>query len=87
VCIILSLFTRFFAAALAIELAIALLVVHLKAGFAVSRGATSTYSCLALSCSRSRCAAGARIRLTVSSGRNFETPRRGALLNGPKSQG
>jgi putative oxidoreductase len=38
ICIIIGLFTRFFAAALAIELAIALLAVHLKAGFAVSAG-------------------------------------------------
>jgi len=38
VCVIIGLFTRFFAAALAVELAIALLAVHLKAGFAVSKG-------------------------------------------------
>ena len=38
ICIIIGLFTRFFAAALAIELGIAFLVVHLKAGFAVSSG-------------------------------------------------
>ena len=38
ICIILGLFTRFFAAALAIELLIGLLAVHLKAGFAVSSG-------------------------------------------------
>jgi putative oxidoreductase len=38
VCIILGLFTRFFGAALAIELGIAFLVVHLKAGFAVNKG-------------------------------------------------
>jgi len=38
ICIILGLFTRFFAAALAIEMAIALLAVHLKNGFAVSKG-------------------------------------------------
>jgi putative oxidoreductase len=37
-CIVLGLFTRFFAAALAIELAIAFLVVHLAAGFAVGKG-------------------------------------------------
>ena len=37
-CIIVGLFTRFFAAAIAIEMAIALFVVHLKAGFAVSKG-------------------------------------------------
>ena len=37
-CIFLGLFTRFFAAALAIELLIALLVVHLQAGFAVGKG-------------------------------------------------
>jgi putative oxidoreductase len=37
-CIVLGLFTRFFAAALAIELLIALLVVHLAAGFAVGKG-------------------------------------------------
>jgi putative oxidoreductase len=38
VCIIIGLFTRFFAAALAIELLIGLLAVHLKAGFSVSKG-------------------------------------------------
>ncbi len=38
VCIIFGLFTRFFAAALAIELGIAFLFVHLKAGFSVSSG-------------------------------------------------
>jgi putative oxidoreductase len=38
VCIIVGLLTRFFAAALAIEMAIALLVVHLAKGFAVGGG-------------------------------------------------
>jgi putative oxidoreductase len=38
ICIIIGLFTRFFAAALAVELGIAFLAVHLKAGFAVSTG-------------------------------------------------
>ena len=38
ICIIIGLFTRFFAAALAIEMAVALLVVHLKAGFWVNKG-------------------------------------------------
>ena len=38
IAIALGLFTRFFAAALAIELLIALLVVHLQAGFAVGKG-------------------------------------------------
>ena len=38
ICIIIGLFTRFFAAALAIELAIALYAVHLKAGFSASQG-------------------------------------------------
>ncbi len=38
ICIIIGLFTRFFAAALAIELGIAFLAVHLKAGFAVNKG-------------------------------------------------
>jgi putative oxidoreductase len=38
ICIIIGLFTRFFAAAIAIELAIALLALHLKAGFAVGKG-------------------------------------------------
>ena len=38
ICIILGLFTRFFAAAIAIELGIAFLAVHLKAGFAVNKG-------------------------------------------------
>ncbi len=38
VCIIIGLFTRFFAAAIAIELGIALLAAHLKAGFFVSNG-------------------------------------------------
>jgi putative oxidoreductase len=38
ICIILGLFTRFFAAALAIELLIGLLAVHLKNGFDVSKG-------------------------------------------------
>jgi len=37
-CIIVGLFTRFFAAALAIELLIALLVVHLKNGFGIGQG-------------------------------------------------
>ncbi len=38
ICIIIGLFTRFFAAALAVELGIAFLAVHLKAGFAVNTG-------------------------------------------------
>jgi putative oxidoreductase len=38
VCIIVGLFTRFFAAALAIELAIAFLVVHMSKGFSVGQG-------------------------------------------------
>jgi putative oxidoreductase len=38
VCLIVGLFTRFFAAALAIEIAIAFLVVHMSKGFAVSQG-------------------------------------------------
>ncbi len=38
VCIIVGLFTRFFAAALAIELGIAFLAVHLKAGFWADKG-------------------------------------------------
>ncbi|HXB70148.1 MAG TPA: DoxX family protein [Candidatus Acidoferrales bacterium] len=37
ICIIIGLFTRFFAAALAIELGIALLVVHFKAGFSINQ--------------------------------------------------
>lgn len=38
VCIIIGLFTRFFAAALAIELGIAFLVVHMTKGFAAGQG-------------------------------------------------
>ena len=38
VCIIIGLFTRFFAAALAIEMALAVLFVHLAKGFAASQG-------------------------------------------------
>jgi putative oxidoreductase len=38
ICILIGLFTRFFSAALAIELAIAVLVVHLSKGFAVGQG-------------------------------------------------
>ena len=37
-CIIIGLFTRFFAAALAIELGIAFLVVHMPKGFSVAQG-------------------------------------------------
>jgi putative oxidoreductase len=37
-CVAIGLFTRFFAAALAIELLIAFLVVHFQAGFAVGKG-------------------------------------------------
>ncbi|HTH34349.1 MAG TPA: DoxX family protein [Xanthobacteraceae bacterium] len=37
-CVLVGLFTRFFAAALAIELLIAFLFVHLKGGFAVGQG-------------------------------------------------
>ena len=37
ICIIIGLFTRFFAAALAIELGIAFLVVHFKAGFSINQ--------------------------------------------------
>jgi putative oxidoreductase len=37
-CIVVGLFTRFFAAALAIELGIAFLAVHFKAGFSVGAG-------------------------------------------------
>jgi putative oxidoreductase len=38
VCLIVGLFTRFFAAALAIEILIALLVAHLPKGYAVGAG-------------------------------------------------
>jgi putative oxidoreductase len=38
VCLIVGLFTRFFGAALAIEMAIAFLVVHLPKGFAAGQG-------------------------------------------------
>ena len=38
ICIIIGLFTRFFAAALAIEMLIGLLAVHLKAGFSAAHG-------------------------------------------------
>jgi putative oxidoreductase len=38
VCVVVGLFTRFFAAALAIELGIAFLVIHLPHGFSASRG-------------------------------------------------
>jgi putative oxidoreductase len=38
ICIIVGLFTRFFAAALAIELGIAFLVIHVPKGFAVGQG-------------------------------------------------
>jgi putative oxidoreductase len=38
VCIIVGLFTRFFAAALAIEMAIAFLFVHMSKGFSVGQG-------------------------------------------------
>jgi putative oxidoreductase len=38
VCLIIGLFTRFFAAALAIEMAIALLAVHLAKGFSAAQG-------------------------------------------------
>jgi putative oxidoreductase len=38
VCLIVGLFTRFFAAALAVEMGIALLVVHLPKGYAASGG-------------------------------------------------
>jgi putative oxidoreductase len=38
ICVALGLFTRFFAAALAIELGIAFLVIHLPHGFAASKG-------------------------------------------------
>ena len=38
ICLIIGLFTRFFAAALAIEMLIALLVVHLSRGYAASAG-------------------------------------------------
>jgi len=38
VCIIVGLFTRFFAAALAIEMGIAFLVVHMSKGFAAGPG-------------------------------------------------
>jgi putative oxidoreductase len=38
ICLIIGLFTRFFAAALAIEMLIALLIVHLPRGYAASGG-------------------------------------------------
>jgi len=38
ICIIIGLFTRFFAAAIAIELAIAFLVIHFPHGFAAGKG-------------------------------------------------
>ena len=38
ICLIIGLFTRFFAAALAIEMLVALLVVHLSKGYAASTG-------------------------------------------------
>lgn len=37
-CVIIGLFTRFFAAALAVEMGVAFLVVHLTAGFFVNKG-------------------------------------------------
>ena len=37
ICIVIGLFTRFFAAALAIELGIAFLTVHFKAGFSINQ--------------------------------------------------
>ena len=38
ICIVVGLFTRFFAAALAIEMAVAFLVIHLPKGFSVGQG-------------------------------------------------
>jgi uncharacterized membrane protein YphA (DoxX/SURF4 family) len=65
ICIIVGLFTRFFAAALAIELGIAFLVVHMSKGFAAAH----------FSCSLSQYAAAVPIRLTAQSARNFRPPK------------
>ena len=42
ICLIIGLFTRFFAAALAIEMLVALLIVHLSKGYAAAVAATNT---------------------------------------------
>jgi putative oxidoreductase len=68
VMIILGLFTRFIAAALAVEFAIITFVAHWPQGFTWSRGGWE-YPLFwgGSSCSRSPCAAAARIRSTASS--------------------
>jgi putative oxidoreductase len=71
VCVMLGLFTRFFAAALAIQFAIITFVAHWAAGFACS-GASS--------CSRSRCAGAAPIRSTADSAGSCSVP---AFRNNP----
>ena len=61
-CIALGLFTRFFAAALAIELLMAFLVVHSRPDLRSAKAATNTCCCSASCCSLSRSAAADRIR-------------------------
>lgn len=74
ICIILGLFTRFFAAALAIELGIAFLVVHLPKGFAAARGGYEYV--LLLGIAQSRYAAAVPIRSTARSARSYKLPQR-----------
>ena len=64
-CVIFGLFTRFFAAALAIEMGIALLVVHLPRGFSAAQGGYRYVLLLGIVLSRSPYAAPARIRSTA----------------------
>ena len=66
VMIILGLFTRLFAAALAIEFAIITFVAHWPAGFAAGRGGWEYPLFWDSSCSQSRCVAAARTRSIAS---------------------
>src|SRR6478735_924252 len=67
VMIMLGLFTRFIAAALAVEFAIITFVAHWPQGFTWSRGDGNTRCSGGSSRSRSPCAAAARLRSTASS--------------------
>jgi uncharacterized membrane protein YphA (DoxX/SURF4 family) len=71
VCIILGLFTRFFAASIAIELAVELWIVHYAKGFGASAGGYEYVLSGASSCLPLHCGAAAPIRSTVLLAGNF----------------
>ena len=80
VCLIIGLFTRFFAAALAIEMLVALLFVHLPKGYAAGGGGYEYVLLFGVAYLRpSRSAAAALIRLTALLARSFRRKSHGTL--------